>query len=146
MIMKKLHFLALLPVAMLLANCGDDDNKTVNKHPELAHAWSLTNVSGSIAGISKDYEPGTIIWNFNTNNSIITVVNNNTDESAPDALDSGVYSYHFVENEITPATCSESIEVNESNLGCTSVNGNTLIISMVESDGYQLTFTKMPVD
>jgi|GEM_PF-6567849 len=73
--MKRITFLLLLLPAFTLTSCSDgDENEPMQVFPDVAATYKLINVSGSIAGVSHDFAPGTITWRFNTNQTV-TVVN-----------------------------------------------------------------------
>ncbi|MGQ2984253.1 hypothetical protein [Flavobacterium sp.] len=139
--MKRITFLLLLLPALCLTSCNDDDTTPDMESPELAATWKLVNVSGSIAGVSYDFEPGTIKWTFNMDGTV-NVINNNTNENAEEFFGSGTYDFHFEANEATPEMCTHSLFVENLELGCQDVTETQLIISQVWADGYQLTFVK----
>ncbi|OIQ18622.1 MAG: hypothetical protein BM557_06770 [Flavobacterium sp. MedPE-SWcel] len=137
--MKKILLLSITTL-LLCVGCSDDDSApAVNP---LNASWNLTNVSGSLLGIDQDIEEGLIVWAFNTTNNTVTVVNNNTDEDVTDFFESGTYNYSYETNYIGIETCAESLKVNDINFGCQNITGNTMILSDIAADGYQLTFTK----
>ena len=138
-IMKKFIFLNLVCVLLCLSCTQDDDAPITN---QLEASWSLINVSGSFAGIDQDIPVGIIVWTFNTTDDTVTIVNNNTDEEITDFFESGTYTYHFVNNEEQTEECSESLFVDEIDFGCQNITGNTMVVSNVWVDGYQLTFVK----
>ncbi len=140
--MKRNLFLLLLIPAFCLTSCSDDDeNEPMYTFPEVSDPWKLVNVSGSITGASYDFEPGTIMWTFNVDQTV-TIVNNNTEENAEDFFDSGTYDFHFEANDATPEMCEQSFFVENLELGCMEATDTQLTLSQVWADGYQLTFIK----
>lgn len=86
-------FLSLLMIGC--SNSNDDGNNEEN--PTIAGEWSLTNISGGLEEIDVDFEKGTIIWDFDESNQMITVTNTITDTTVNTFRPSGTYSY-FIEN------------------------------------------------
>lgn len=139
--MKRTTLLLLLLSSFHFTSCNDDDT-TTNDDPQIAEEqWKLINVSGSIAGVSHDFEPGTITWTFNENNTV-TVVNNNTDENAEDFFESGTYDFHYETNNDAPDMCAQTFFVDDTELGCLTETATELEFSQVWADGYHLTFVK----
>lgn len=140
--MKRMKFLLLLLPAFCLTSCNDDnESEPVYTIPEISVAYKLVNVSGSIAGVSHDFDPGTITWTFNTDETV-TVVNNNTNDNVEDFFESGTYEFHFAPSEPTASQCAESIFVDDTDLGCQQVTDDGLILTQVWADGYVLSFVK----
>ncbi len=140
--MKNLKILTLLIAPCLfMASCKDDDTSNTNDTLPAAGVWKLVNVSGSIAGSSHDFEPGTIAWTFNEDGTV-TIVNNNEDENAEDFFESGTYDFHFEANQNTPDLCAQTLFVENMELGCQTETDTQLVLSQVWADGYQLTFVK----
>ncbi len=137
--MKKIIFLNLICVLLCLS-CTQDDDVILTDPSE--GSWSLINISGSFAGIDQDIEEGVIVWTFNPVDNTITVVNNNTDEEIIDFFESGTYAYIYVDNNGETEQCSESLVIEDVDFGCQSISGNTMTLSNVWADGYQLTFVK----
>jgi len=141
--MKRITFLLLLP-AFFLTSCSDDDQEDsgpVRIFPEVSTTWKLVNVSGSIAGVSHDFAPGTITWTLNVNETV-TVVNNNTNEDVEDFFGSGTYEFSLEPFEYTPAPCDRNLVIDSSELGCAEFTENGLVLTQAMADGYVLTFVK----
>ncbi|MCW4467892.1 hypothetical protein OGH69_02855 [Flavobacterium sp. MFBS3-15] len=139
--MKRKLFLLVLP-ALFLMSCGDDDESgTIYTIPETSAPYNLVNVSGSIVGVSHDFEPRTITWKFNTDQTV-TVVNNNTNEDAEDFFESGTYELSYQPAEYTPAPCEENLFIDNIDFGCVNATDSGLILTQAVADGYVLTFIK----
>lgn len=140
--MKRTKFLLLLLPAFCLTSCSDDDTtEPVYTIPEVSATYKLVNVSGSIAGVSHDFEPGTITWKFNTDQTV-TIVNNNTNENVEDFFESGTYELSYQPAEYIPAPCEENLVIDNIDLGCVDATENGLVLTQAVADGYVLTFTK----
>ncbi|MBY8961345.1 hypothetical protein KJK34_01120 [Flavobacterium sp. D11R37] len=139
----KTKLFSVVLFALLFISCSDDDRRLPYSGEPLEPAtWQLVNVSGSIAGIDDDFEPGAVKWTFNTDNTV-TVVNNNTDEAKTDFFDSGNYTYGYVENTDSPEACQNTIKISNIDFGCVNVTGNTMRFTQPYADGYILTFEKI---
>jgi len=132
--MKKLIIPFALLFGLALASCSRDSG-TMSDNP-VQGQWKLVNVTGTFGGINENFTPGLITWNFNSITQTVTVVNNNTDPNRWDVLETGVYTYQFVNNPESP--CGESIEINGSVYGCYSVTNDTLVIDQAIADGFAI--------
>lgn len=134
--MKKAPLYILLTViAALQFGCSTNSNSTAT---DAVHGlWKLVAVDGTFAGIHDTFTPGLITWTFNASTHTVTVVNNNTDATAWDLLDTGVYDYHIINNPAS--SCGNSIEINGSIYGCFTITNDTLIIDQSIADGYAIT-------
>ncbi|MDO5968744.1 hypothetical protein Q4Q35_02905 [Flavivirga aquimarina] len=91
----KRNLLIILTCFFVLTNCSlNDDNNSDDT--VVFTTWHLTNVTGGLAGVDDTFDLKTIIWIFDGNNSVITVVNNNTDDTKVDGLDSGTYDFSII--------------------------------------------------
>lgn len=140
--MRKIILLLLLP-SMLLTACGDDDNtNTNNDSPEgMAGKWNLINQSGGFQGHSLDFEPGDVVWTFNLTDEKVAVVNNSDTEDGV-SLPTATYNYYMLPNEVSPDDCDKTLNLEEMDLGCVNVQGNTMIVTPVGADMYTLTFKR----
>lgn len=146
--MKRFVTLFVLLMVTFVTACSDDDSTTsVSPCTELSFPgphhgiWNLVNVSGSIAGVSNDFEPGLIKWNFNACNETVTVVNNNEDETVEDFFSSGTYQYTLLTEPVPPA-CDQYLIIENIELGCMIVSGNEMTLTQQVADGYELKFTR----
>jgi len=135
--MKKYFSFFVFATLMLLSGCNSDSNSTTDT---IQGQWKLINISGTFAGIDDDFTPGLITWNFNPISQMVTVVNNNTDTTKWDILETGVYTYRFINNP--DSLCGESLEIDGSVFGCYSIANNTLIIDQSISDGFVITLNR----
>lgn len=138
--MRNLKILAILSAVMLFLGCNSDDDQ--NTQVTLQGQWKLIEVSGTIAGINDEFEPGVITWNFNPQTETFAVVNNNTDESKQDVFDTGTYSYDIVPATTTNSVCGQTIELDDVNYGCFTTTSTTLQINQGEADGIILKFIR----
>lgn len=151
--MNKIATLLVLLVCMFITSCSEDDPVNTQENPCALvfpgphhGTWNLINVSGSIAGVSHNFEPGTIKWTFEfCTNTDITVVNNNENELVEDFLETGSYNLTFTEFDAGAPGCPQYWVINGTNFGCMSYSGvepETLTLTQQVADGYTLKFTR----
>jgi hypothetical protein len=136
--MKKSIFLFCLVAFTTLNSCSKDSNSSIDD--PIAGEWKLVNVSGTFAGINNNFPLGMITWNFNPNTLTVTVVNNNTNPNLWDVLETGTYTYQYINNPDSP--CGESIEIDESVFGCYTFVNDSLIIDQSIADGFAITLKR----
>ena len=133
--MKKISFLITVLIFTTLIGCSrDSESSTPNT---ILGKWKLINVAGTFGGINNNFPPGRITWNFNPNTLTVDVVNNNTDPNLWDILETGTYSYHYINNPDSP--CGESVESDGSVFGCYTFVNDSLIIDQSIADGFAIT-------
>jgi len=137
--MKNLKIIPILFLLLSFCSCSDDDQSSTMAG--LEGEWRLKNISGGIMGTNIDHNDDAIKWTFNTENNTINVVNTTTEDMLYDPLDTGIYTYEFVESDVQEL-CNERIEIDNSDYGCVTINGNTLIIDQRYADGYALRFER----
>lgn len=134
--MKTLSLYLLLFSVFNFSACDDIDDEANNT---LKGTWSLVKVSGTIAGIENNYLTGKIKWTFGETN--VNVVNNDT-EHEYDVFETGTYPYALQHAEVG-ADCTETITINEVDLGCYYTYNNELYINQLANDGVLLKLTKL---
>ena len=139
--MKVNLFLATMCAFAISCNNTDDNNPTPQN---VEGTWRLASVRGGIAGINDEFSDGSIVWTFETGGNI-SVLNSNTDESKQDLIETGDYVYTFQPNPVTPETCAENIYIDGVSYGCYTIDGNTLTMNQVESDGYEVILKRLPI-
>jgi len=140
--MKNLKSIVGLFVLSTIFSCSDDDNNSTTPTETLADNWTLVTATGTIAGTTHEFPHGTIVWKFNTDNTI-TVFNNNTDETLQSGLTSGTYPY-IVSNNPETAACEKSIIINTTaEFGCLSVSDTEMDIDEGIADGINYHFEKI---
>ncbi len=132
--MKKLLFSLGISLTLASGACSSENSSAATE--PIAGQWKLVSVNGTFAGIHDNFTEGLITWNFNPATQKVTVVNNNTNPNSWDMLDTGVYSYQFVNNPDAP--CAESIEIDGSVYGCYSFANDSLVIDQSVADGYTI--------
>ncbi len=136
----------ILALALILGigflGCSNDDSNYSTQEELINGTWNLKNLSGGFAGIDEDYETGSIIWTFDSQNQTIIIVNNNQ-ESTSYIFESGTYNYSLLEIN------NESyIEINNEEYGGITFSANNLIIDQNKisdgtgADGFILHFEK----
>lgn len=135
----KNKFLIIISLMTIFTNCSLNDTND-NDPIIIKTLWNLTNVSGGIAGVNNDFDLGTIIWTFSADNSTLTVINNNTDDTIEDGLDSGTYPYTIetigdnsfltlADNEYGKLTVSETELVIDQNITSTGTGADGFIFT-----------------
>lgn len=92
-------------------------------------------MSGGLAAISKDFEPGLIVWTFNEEDLTLTVKNNS--QKVLVGLYPGTYNYSLSKEEI-----GLTLSVDGKIYGNYSLEKNQLIVHQNLSDGYAFTFRR----
>jgi hypothetical protein len=134
----KVLFVLLSALSISCSN-SDDSNP---EHTTLDGIWQLKSVRGGIAGTNDEFNNGEISWTFGNNGSI-AVSNMNTDDNKVDLIESGDYVYTIAPNPTTPQSCTEAMFIDGVNYGCYSIDGLTLVLNQVESDGYEVKLEKI---
>ncbi|WP_298319202.1 hypothetical protein [uncultured Aquimarina sp.] len=132
--MRRLYFLLVLVVFI---GCSNDDDTINNGSLGLQGEWNLVNITGGFAGVNQDFEKGTIIWDFNESDTMVTVINNNTITGVYDGFPSGTYTYSIV----APADIDELV-VNEINLGTFIATSDSFTVSQQFRDGFEIRFER----
>lgn len=130
-----LTFTLLLLGSSLFISCSNSNDNT-QAVPTLEGEWKLVNVSGGFIGTNQNFPAGQIKWTIDTANHTVTVNNTNTDPNAADILESGVYNYSLVPDP--NAVCTQTININNMDLGCYTVTDTDLVISFEYADGFTL--------
>ena len=137
--MKK-YFLTTLASLFLLMGCSVNNN--TDPQTIIVH-WNLVKTTGGVAGVNDEFPVETIIWDFNQTDSKLTVVNNNTDDTKEDALDTGTYIYSE-----TQANGKTYLNIVGIEFGGFTLSSTQLIIDQNDqsqgsgTDGYIYTFKK----
>lgn len=139
----KYYTLVLLISFVTFTNCSVNNDNNNTPPIIIITYWNLVNVSGGVAGISEDFPLNTIKWVFNEANATLNIENNNDDDTKPDGLDSGNYTYSVLNkgNDMF-------LTIGPNEIGRFTVTQNELIINENETsngslvDGYIYTFEK----
>ena len=138
--MKKCFLTAIFSV-LLLTGCSVDNN---NPTPQVVIAhWNLIKTTGGVAGVNHTFPLKTVIWTFDEANLKLTVVNNNTDDTKQDALDSGTYDYSVTKNND-----DTYLSISENEFGGFKITSSQLVIDQNDlsqgsgADGFVYTFQK----
>lgn len=132
--------LLILVILMMLLFVGCSKESTASSSDTITGQWKLVNVSGTFAGISDDFAEGTITWDFNPITQTVTVTNSNSNPDLWDVLETGIYTYQFVNNPELP--CGESININGTPYGCYSFANDSLVIDQSIADGFKITLKR----
>ncbi|GAA3657223.1 hypothetical protein [Flavivirga jejuensis] len=144
----KLNLLIVLSCFFVLTNCSlNDDNNNIDD-TVVFPTWHLINVTGGLAGIDDSFDLRTIIWTFNITDQVMTVVNNNTDDTKEDGLDSGTYNYSILEEDE-----DDFLFVEEDEMGVLTLSQSQKFLEIDENftsegdgaDGFIYTFERVLV-
>ena len=135
--MRNLYIL-LFSVLIISCTRSDDDPNLENiSSVNLEGEWNLVNISGGLLGMDQNFEIGTIIWDFDVSDQMVTVTNNNTIEGVFDSFPTGVYPYSIS----APADIDELI-VNDVNLGIFILGTRSFSVNELFEDGFQIRFER----
>ncbi|MBR9913440.1 MAG: hypothetical protein GYB32_01225 [Algicola sp.] len=130
--------LVILLYCLLTLSCNSDDDAAVVIEPTLDGQWSLTNISGGLVGLDQDFEEGTIVWDFDTENEQVMITNNSDSEMVYSGLNSGTYDY-----SVSSTETSTVISVDFLNLEIMTLTANQLVLDDgIAFDGFLLTFMR----
>jgi len=124
--MKRITFLLIISILALSCN-SDDDQPVIGA--QLGGTWNLIKVSCECLPLEAPV--GTYIWEFDIQNSTITVQNN--DPSSLDQLETGVYDFEATSNRI---------EFDGKKFDYYFRDGFLYLADMPESDGPLITFSR----
>ena len=128
----KLIILSIL-ILTSVAGCHTNDDSITDS--DLTGSWNLTHVSGGLAGIDKSFEPSLIVWTFDENTGMVTIVNNSEDGFS--IFQSG--SYPFL---IEDAEDYKTITIDGMIFGSIEISKNQVKIDQRVADGFLLELTK----
>lgn len=137
--MKTIPFLSALIAAFILYSCSSNDDNVQNN--TITGSWTLVASTGTIAGINHQFNENTIIWSFNTNNTV-TILNNNTDETLQSGFPSGTYPYNIANNDVV-ASCPKNITIDMAEFGCIAIYESEMDINQNIADGINYHFYKI---
>lgn len=127
-------FMAILLFAVFTGCNNDDDNN--NPIPNTV-TWNLTHVSGGIAGADETFPVGFIKWTFNNDSQMLTVENNNTDNTVATIFETGIYPYSRQNNGT-----NDVITIDNQAFIITAETEHELTLDQIVVEGYTLTLTK----
>ncbi|WP_281986258.1 hypothetical protein [Aquimarina aggregata] len=130
-------FSVYVVLILSMISCSNDDDSNDAIASGLNGKWNLVNISGGFTGIDHDFANGTIVWDFNETNNMVTVTNNNTDTTISDILPSGTYSYSIVDKESI-----KELIVNDINRGTFEMTNDEFIINEQFRDGFRVVFRR----
>lgn len=136
--MKTPQLLLLTMILFLTNSCSVDDDPMVEH--KIYGAWNLVEVSGTIAGITHEFEYGTIIWDFASSN--IVVENNNLDNDLIDKFETGTYSYLINTLPELESDCLQTIAFSTDDINCLQYDYDTMFITQNVADGITLKFIR----
>jgi len=135
--------MAFSALAMNNSCQSDDDlNDLTDNLKILSDSWTLTSIQGGATNINYNFEQGDIVWNFNGEANILSVVNNYNGDVAYNGLQTGDYSFSIIQFDAILL-----IEIDNESFGTYYIEDNTLIINLNgstsgNSDGFILDFVK----
>lgn len=136
--MKSFKILSALLILFLTNSCTIDDDATVDR--TILGKWNLVQVSGTIAGITDDFDYGVVTWDFALQSVIVT--NNNVNDNLIATFESGIYSYQVSSVAVEAFSCIQTISFSADDLNCLQFDNNTLYISQNIADGITFKFIR----
>ena len=100
------------------------ESEEVTPNDPLNGSWNLINVSGGFAGISEDFEQGSIVWIFNEAQGTLQVNKQMTPNSIYEGLASGSYDYEMVVHDGNNFLFVDQLEI-----GGVSISNNEMLIN-----------------
>lgn len=88
--MKTILFVFSILLLSSTAGCNSNDDDS-NTDYGLEGQWNLTHIAGGIDGRDLIFDPGVIIWTFNEDTGMVTIVN--TSENGLSVFQSGTYPF-----------------------------------------------------
>jgi hypothetical protein len=142
--MKSITVFLTLCLMVVTTGCEDTQGEFERKTPEdkFEGTWMMKRVSGGMTGIDEEIPNGTIMWTFNTKSQKVTVQNNTTNNTIPVGLESGTYTYGFMNSNST-IECETTLIIDGADYGCYIFTGNGLRISHDYADGYIYDFAEV---
>ena len=135
------YFLTAISCLLLLTACSVDNG---NPDPQIVIThWNLIKTTGGVAGVNHTFPLRTVVWTFDDINLKLTVVNNNTEDTKQDALDSGTYDY-----SVTKKDDKTYLHISENEFGGFEITSSQLVIDQNDlsqgsgADGFVYTFQK----
>ena len=120
-IMKK-SIILVLSCFFIFSNCSLNDSESAPEQ-EIEYYWHLIQVTGGVAGVDERFDLNTIVWNFDDDTNILTVENNNTDDSIEDGFNAGTYSFSILDIDGTLY-----LIVDDEEIGSFNVNQSTFTL------------------
>jgi hypothetical protein len=133
--MKTLQIIVAILLFTTFSACTSDTDNSIQIPTTVT--WSLTHVSGGIAGFDETFEIGLITWTFNSQTNIMAVVNNNTDDSSYDIFESGLYSYS-IQNDGT----NYRMTIDGGDFGVITETENEITLDQQVDDGFIITLKR----
>ena len=93
--MKTYKITTLMFMFFVVFSCTNNDENNLPEEPsqEFDGSWTLINIRGGILGINDDYPPNVIIWEFDSENSLLTIQNDYIVDTYYSGLESGIYNF-----------------------------------------------------
>ncbi|HKK11707.1 MAG TPA: hypothetical protein VJ945_02675 [Flavobacteriaceae bacterium] len=130
--MKSKLFILSIFALTFVVGCFSDHNDT---NYGIEGQWNLTHVSGGLSGMDMSYDPGVIIWTFDENTGMVTIVNNSEDGFS--SFQSGTYPF-----QIDDQGDHMGITIDGLSFGSIEISQNQLNIDQRVADGVLLELTK----
>lgn len=115
-----MRLLLILSILACFSIFSCTSNKDFNE--DFQDSWSLTNVSGGIAGLNCDYELDVIVWSISQ--ALIEVTNNSTPNGLCDNTFPESASYNILENG-----GDHYLNYNDSPYGLINIEGDNMTIN-----------------
>ena len=134
--MKKIFTFGIMAFLMILNSCAKPEikNETFPPTSEITGLWTLTKITGGFAGVNESFA-GTIMYNFDTTNNLVTVNNNYVGTLLTyTGLLTGSYPFLL--------SGTNDININSQNAKYTITDNTLYIDENVSADGFGYTFQR----
>ena len=132
--MKTTMFILSLFFLATVVGCSSDHDDSIDNYG-LEGQWNLTHISGGVSGMNISFDPGFILWTFDEDTKMVTVVNNAVNGYS--AFESGTYPY-----TIEHAGGNVSITIDGVTFESIQIFQNTLHFDQTIVDGIFLELTR----
>ena len=137
---SKLIICLFFSISIFFTNCSDTKGDLTENQKDIQGSWTLISSSGMISGSAHEFEPGTIVWKFDSAGNV-TIINNNTETSFDDSYDSGIYKY-LINSQSSNSICKKNLIIKNQNNGCLIIENNSLYLGDNFADGPNYYFQK----
>ena len=131
--MKTLIVYSLMFITSVVGCDPEDINP--NTDNSIDGTWNLTHVSGGIDGRNLTFDTGVIVWTFNEETGMVTIVNSS--DNGLSVFQSGTYSFLIEE-----MGGHKTISINGMDFGIIDISADKINIDQEVADGIFLELTK----
>ena len=138
--MKLMQHISLIIVFIATLSC-EKSHDTPPNQITLNGSWNMENVSGGLIGLDLDYNPGEVIWVFNTTTNQLLVTNNilsTGPKSIYARFQTGTYNYYISNVNPIDELYVDTVLIGDITIGTSSLH----IDDGLAADGFLTVFRK----